>query len=169
MAKLVFLFLVIILIVLVYPIFIVKKYNGKNFVKKEYNTSLVTIYNGNFFKYEFNLTLLGNFKKLDIYKEFYKIHNLKVIDLERNETFETKNSIVKKNKNIIDAYNFFYKGKDFNFSSNFVVYNFKEKYFKGNNFLLESDSFKGRGTHFFIDKQRDIFANKIIFDVRLNK
>jgi len=169
MAKLVFLFLVIILIVLIYPILIVKKYNEENFVRKEYNTSLVTIHNGDFFKYEFNLTFLGKFKKLDIYKEFYKFENLKVSDLEKNETFETKNSIVEKDKNIIDAYDFFYKGKDFNFSSNFVTYNFKKKYFKGNRFLLESDFFRGRGNHFFINNQRDIFANRIIFDVRLNK
>jgi len=160
-------FVILIIIVLIYPLFVVKNYHYTKQSINEKNISLVTIKDGIFFKYDNNLSKSGKFLTLDIYKNFYFAKNLLLKDLLKKEFFKANKAKFIFNK--LYCYDFFYHNNEYNFSSNFVIYNTKNKLFKGEKFLLISQSFKGKGKTFMVDESRNIKADNIIFDLKVNK
>jgi len=166
MGKIIF-FVILISVVLIYPLFVVKNTHYIKESVSEKNISLVTINNGTFFKYDNNLSKSGRFLTLDIYKNFYFAKNLLLKDLIKKEFFKANRAKFIFNK--LYCYDFFYHNNEYNFSSDFVIYNTKNKLFKGEKFLLISQNFKGKGKNFKVDENRNIKANEIIFDLKVSK
>jgi len=166
MGKLV-IFSILLIAVLVYPIYEIVNEKEVKYLKVPKNLSLVTIKEGDFFKYNQKLVQKGSFEILDVYKKYYKVFNIIIGNLEKNETFKAKKT--KFIKNILYAYDFFYHNNEYNFTSDFVTYNTKSKVIKGKKFFLIGKTFKARGINFLIDKDRNIIAYKPIFDLKVNK
>jgi len=166
MGKLI-IFSVLLVAVLVYPIYEIINEKEIKYLKIPRNLSLVTIKEGDFFKYNKELLQKGTFEKLDVYKKYYKAFNISINSLEKNETFKAQKA--KFIGNILYAYNFFYHNNEYNFTSDYVTYNTKSKDIKGNKFFLIGKTFKARGINFLIDKNRNIIAYKPIFDLKVNK
>jgi len=166
MGKLI-IFSILLVAVLIYPIYEIVNEKEVKYLKVPKNLSLVTIKKGDFFKYDKVLLQKGSFETLDVYKKYYKVFNIIIDNLEKNETFKAKKAKYK--KNILYAYNFFYHNNEYNFTSDFVIYNTKSKIIKGNKFFLVGKTFKAKGINFLIDKNRNITAYKPIFDLKVNK
>ena len=166
MGKLI-IFSILLMAVLVYPIYEIVNEKEIKYSKIPKNLSLVTIKKGDFFKYDKVLLQKGSFETLDVYKKYYKVFNIIIDNLEKNETFKAKKAKYK--KNILYAYNFFYHNNEYNFTSDFVIYNTKSKIIKGKKFFLIGKTFKAKGINFLIDKNRNIIAYKPIFDLKVNK
>ncbi len=166
MGKLVFLiiFLILILIFPVYENFQIKLNNEKKIQNK---IPLAKIINGEFFIYEVNLSKKGAFNSLNIFQNLYIAKDLNVSDLNKKEKFFARKAILK-NK-LLEAFIFKYENNKYAFNSNYVVYNLKTKNIYGKRFFLYSADYNASGYRFFIDKQRDIKAQNISFDLKVNK
>jgi len=162
------LFLLVLLFVLTYPIYLINRSSFYAYVSKQKgNLSLITLKKGYFFKYDFNLEYEGNFSKLDVYKNFYKTDNILVKNLDKNETFKADNAILK--GEFLYMNNFVFFNRDFHFFSSFSIYSLKNKTFNGKNFKIIASLFKGKGSKFFLDRDKNIIANNVIFEYKVNK
>jgi len=162
MGKLVFFLLF--LIVIIYPIYEVKNQKVNHNRAKKVKIHNLIIDKGKFFIYETNLSKDGNFDRLIKDKNKYTFFNLTFLDLVKKEEIISQKTIYNFKKVFFKT--FFYKNKDYNFTSNIAVYLLNNKIFKGNNFMLIGKNYKGKGSYFIIDKNRNLKADNIIFDIK---
>lgn len=166
MGKLVFLAVLLILI-LVFPVYENFQIKLNNTTKVQNKIPLAKIINGKFYIYDINLSKKGTFNSLDIFQNFYIAKDLNISDLIKQEKFFAKKAILK-NK-LLYAFIFKYENNKYAFNSNYVVYNLKTKNIHGKRFFLYSSDYNASGYSFFVDKQRDIKAKNISFDLKVNK
>jgi len=160
------LLILFIFFILIFPVY----ENSKiviNVSNKHYNIPLVQINNGKFFVYDKNLSKKGNFSVLNIYRNFYKGSNLKVIDLIKEESYTAKSLFFK--NDVLNLYNFHYNNDKYSLFSNYVIYNLKTKNVKGKKFLLFSNEYNASGKDFFVDSNRNIKADFISFYLKVKK
>ena len=160
-------FFLFIMIILIYPVFLIKPIKKIDFNIEENNISKINILDGAFFQYNNNLIREGNFSLFKIYKNFYIAENFNLNDLIKKELVKIKN--IKLIENKLYGNKVYYHNDNYDFYSNFVVYDLKTKEFKGDKFLFYGQDFKGRGRDFLIDKFRNINAKNIIFSLKVNK
>jgi len=162
-----FIFFFIVTIVSIYPLFELK--NQPRI--KEYKNKLIiptVIENGKYYIYEVNLTKEGTFKKL----EFYSHKKIKAYDflLKNNITNEklfSKIAIYK--KPILKGFDVKYMNSEYNLTTKSAIYNQDKKTLKGGKFKLFSSNYKGYGKSFFVDENKNIYANDIKYFIKVDK
>jgi len=153
--------------VLIFPVY----ENSKIYTPVEKNIknkiAIANMKNGVFYVYETNLTKRGNFDTLDIFEKKYVAKDLNIEDIVKNENYFAKKAVLK-NK-ILKAIFFKYNSMKYSFESGFVVYNLKTKNINGKKFFLYSDEYNATGKNFFVDEKRNIKAESISFNLKVNQ
>ncbi len=166
MDKLKFLFFfAVIVAVSIYPVLEVKNQPKP---KKYENQKIIptVIEKGKYFVYEENLTKKGSFEILEIYKKnLLKAFDFKLINIKKQEKLFSKKVLYK--KPILDGTSVFYSNKDYNITTDFAKYNQKTKILKGGKFKLYSLSYKAFGKSFIVDKEKNIYATKIKYYLKV--
>ncbi len=158
------LFIIFLLIVTIFPI--IKK---NNFKKINSNSVIIPtiLYNGKYFVYEQNLTKLGSFSKLEIFNKKINVYDFYLNNLiDKYKLFSSKGVYVKP---LLKGENVKYINEEYNLTTNFAIYNQKSKILRGKRFSVYSNSFKGFGDSFKVDKNRDIFATNIKYFIKVNE
>ena len=167
MVKAVFFFMIV-LGIMFYPLFI---YTGKNIPRQVKEKTLlfpnVKIEKGVFYIYKKTLEKKGDFQILNIYKEKYVAFDLNVNDLLKNEKYKSSKTIF--NKNIITGYDICYKNKDMELNTKEAVYDKKNDLLKGGKFQLFAKNFRGFGNKFFVDSNRNLFAENITYYLKVKE
>ncbi len=157
-------FILIILGISLYPLLeiknvkVIKEYKIKNFIPMQ-------IDKGRYFVYEVNLTKMGSFDKLNIFEKKIVAFNFTFFDLLKHEDFFAKKAVY--NKPELKVYILKYSNKDYNVSSDFAVYNKLKKTLRGSKFEILSANYRGYGSSFFIDSNKNIFAENINYFLKV--
>jgi hypothetical protein len=159
-------FFVFLLIISIYPI--VEVFNVK-VTKTSYKKFVSTaIFDGNYSFYNPFLERDGRFKEVDIYsKKFLKAFDLWINDYIKKEKifgseFLYKDEILK-GRDV----NFF--TTDYNLSTVKGIYFVDKRELRGGEFVINGEKFFGKGESFFVDKDKNIFANKITYYLKVKQ
>ena len=166
MAKIIF-FLFFLAGVMLYPVFIGnEKYESKPVFSSQKIPNVV-FEKGRFFLYDKNLSKVGNFKTLEIYKNEYVSYAIKIKDILKNESYEAEKTLFK--NDIITGFDVVYKNEDLTLLTDKAVYDKETKILSGEKFKLFAKDFKGFGENFEIDNNHNIYAQNIIYYLKVKK
>jgi len=163
MAKIVFF---IIILIMVFPLFFMNE-KFKAVKKSNVIKPPIEIIKGNFKKYNPVLEITGSFEKLNFFKDYLELKTLYVDDIIKNEHYFAKWALNKKDK--IQAKEVKYQNGDYNLSTTKAVYLKKEKILKGGKFNFSSLDARGKGNSFIVDKDKNIFAEKITYYLKVKE
>jgi hypothetical protein len=149
-----------------FPIFISQK-KYKNVPNIAQVKPLIEIYNGEYKEFNKKLELNGSFEKAFIFKDNYQIYNLIANNLDKNEKYIAKYAL--KKDGFIKAKDVIYSNSDYSLFSKNMIYDEKKKFLKGFIFNFKSKEAKGRGNYFEIDKNKNLFAKNIIYQIKVDK
>jgi len=159
------LFFIIILGILIFPIFESKNY--KKIQIKPINLPSLVINNGKFFKYDLNLSKKGKFTKLISNKKRYVLNDITLEDVINKEILKAKNAellneLVKLKNVSLKTSQYYIFAVDANYFNNSGIV-------KGSKFKLYAKNFKGCGTSFLIDKERNVKAKNVTYFIKADK
>ncbi len=160
-------FFIIFLIVMIYPVYVLKNQKAVKNAGTIQNISIITIYNGIFNIYDVNLSKKGFFKQLNIYKNYYLSDDLNVTDVIKKDNYFAKKA--KYQKPYLYADYFIYKTGNYQLHSLKARYNTITKNFSGDIFDLKGANYKARGKSFLVDNKKDIKAAYPVFDIKVKK
>ena len=160
-------FFFVLVAIMIYPIYVLTHQKINKNKRVNYSISLYTIFNGKFKKYDTNLTEIGSFTRLDVFKNYYLAKNLNVINLVKKENFFAKRAKYKRPYLYADF--FIYKNQNYVLNSKKARYNFNTKVFDGKVFKLRGKTYKVKGKSFLVDKERNIRATDTVFDLKVDK
>ncbi len=165
MGKLVAFFLIL-LIISIYPI--IEVFNIK-VVKASYKKFVPTaIFDGNYSFYNPLLERDGDFKEVDIYsKNFLKAFDLWMNDYIKKEKIFGSEFLYKDKILYGKSVNFF--TADYNLSTIKGVYFVDKRELKGEEFVINGERFFGKGKSFLVDKDKNVFADKITYYLKVKQ
>jgi len=152
--------------VMLYPLFISSNEKAKANVQIVKLPDVV-FNDGKFYMYEGNLSKTGKFKMFELYDKGYIVNSLYLSDLVRNEEYKAKRTVFK--DDIVTGYDVWYKNRDFELITNLAHFDKHTKILEGGKFEIYSTDFKGRGNSFEIDNKKDLYAQNIIYYLKVKK
>jgi hypothetical protein len=160
------LFVLILIGIMIYPVI-----ESKNIKQTKTTTKKkppIEFYTGEFYEYEPNLAKTGTFKEFILKKDksyyaknVYLNDKIAKYDLYINEATYRGDKLFGKYVN--------YYSKEYNLTTDFAIYNTKTSHLNGDKFAFNSNTFKGFGVKFDIDKQRNIKAKDITYFLKVDK
>jgi hypothetical protein len=162
MGKLI-IFIIFLFTVIIYPLLMDTKYKTKNIYIKPLPE--IEIEKGKFFIYNRLLEKYGDFYKLILKDNNYIITDLNFNNLVKQEYFFSKKVTTK--GDVINGENTIYKNKDFIIKAKYASYNRLYRIISGREFVITSATYKGYGKGFVIDKNKNIYATKIDFNLKV--
>ncbi len=159
-----FIFLIAAMLFPIYEYFLQKPVKK---IKMSKNIAIANIYKGRFRTYDNNLTKIGHFDSLNIYKTYYLADNLYVNDVIKKEHYSSKKA--KFENSVVYANIFYYQNSNYSLDTLKAIYFLKIKLFKGGKFFLRGKDFNTTGVRFLIDKNKNIIADNTIFNLKVNK
>jgi len=148
--------------VLVYPIIESTNFKKRPVVKKE--ISPLVLIEGDYYKYDPNLTKEGNFSKIEYKKGIYFANNFFLKNLEGNYSVFSKFSRLYKKRIVSDFV--FFSSVDYNLTTDRAVYYFNNNEIKGEKFRFASLKAIGYGTSFTIKPNNDVFASNVTYFIK---
>ena len=165
MVKVLF-FLIFVVFVMFYPLFL-NSTPKKTVKSKSINLPNVEFLKGNFKLYEKNLSKSGEFKDLKMYQKEYVVDKLYLRDVIKDETYMVKKAFFK--DKIITGIGVKYTNPQFELITDKATYDKEIKILEGNKFIFLSNDFKGKGKSFQIDSKKDIYAQFIKFNLKVEE
>ena len=163
----VFLFLLLIIGIMIYPLF----NTNYKIIKNEKSNELlagVIFKNANFYIYNNDkLEKKGNFETLKVYKNKYVVYNLKALNIIKNEKYELYEAIFQ--NDIITGYKVTYANPDLTINTQKAVYDKNTRILNGGKFKLFAKDFRGYGESFQVDDKKDLYAQNIKYFLKVEK
>ena len=165
MAIRILLFLGFLISVMIYPFFI-NDYKKKIVVVNSVLPN-VSFVNGNFKIYNGIIEKKGSFSKLDVFNYGYVADNLFAQDMIKKEIYQVKKAVFK--NRVIKGYDLSYKNKDLELHTKSAVYDKETKILDGGEFVLNTENIRGYGKAFEIDNNKNLYAQKITYYIKVDK
>ncbi len=160
-------FILLLVTVMFYPMFISDnkvKVGDNHMSEKRPDIEFV---DGRFFIYQGVLDKKGDFNILNIYKKEYIAFKLNVKDVLKKEHYYADKTVFK--DDIITGHDVIYKNTDIELRTNIARYNKITKNLNGGKFRLFSKELRGYGDTFKINEKKDLFAENIIYYLKVDK
>jgi len=164
MGKIVFFFIIFMIIVMIYPIYESNQPKIKAFVDK--NITPTVIDNGEYFVYDTNLIKRGSFKKLEVLgKDELRAFDFYLFDFVKKESIKAK--LINYQKPILSGVDVFYKTEEYNIFTKNATYNRQTTVLEGGRFKMVSESYIGFGDSFLVDKEKNVYAKNIDYFLKV--